>query len=175
MPDGSSCLPTAGSLVGQRRGLLEAGEDFPLVGAQRGAVADQRRNRGAGSADARLVPAPLTGGAWLALPVAAGRARRQGAVGWAAAAWSMALISASVVVVNGSVLRAARLRTSAPSSADMVRSAKTLARPGARPSGSKRVTSAARHRANTLSKAALNSSSPGASSRTMVAIAQPLW
>src|SRR5215472_156382 len=51
MPDGSSCLPTAGSLAPWRRGLLEAGEDFPLVGAQRGAVADQRRNRGAGSAD----------------------------------------------------------------------------------------------------------------------------
>ena len=99
--------------------------------------------------------------------------RFQGAAGWAAA-WSMALMSASVVVVNGSVLRAARLRTSAPSSADMVRSARTAARPGARPSGSRRVISAARHRANAASGAALNCSSRGASSRTRVAIGQPL-
>ena len=37
------------------------------------------------------------------------------------------------------------------------------------------VDEAARHRANTPSKSALNASSRGASSRTMVAIAQPLW
>jgi len=45
----------------------------------------------------------------------------------------MALMSALVVVVNGWVLRAARLRTSAPSSAEMVRSARAMARPGAMP------------------------------------------
>ena len=87
----------------------------------------------------------------------------------------MALMSASMVVVNGSVLRAARLRTAAPSNAEMVRSARAAARSGAMPSGWKRVTSAARHRANTLSKSALNCSSSGASSSTMVAIGQPLW
>src|SRR5882672_9185740 len=94
----------------------------------------------------------------LAVPVAARRARLQGAPGWAAASWSMALMSASVVVLNGSMLWAARLRTSAPSNAEMVRSARAAARPGAMPSGSKRVTSAARHRAKKLLKSALNSS-----------------
>jgi hypothetical protein len=59
----------------------------------------------------------------------------------------MALMSASVVVLKGSMLRAARLRTSAPSNAEMVSSVRTAARPGAMPSGSKWLTSAARHRA----------------------------
>src|SRR5207247_7279472 len=111
----------------------------------------------------------------LALSVATHRARLQGAAGWAAASWSMALMSASIVVLNGSMPRAARLRSTAPSNAEMVRSARAAARSGAMPSGSKWVTSAARHRANTLSNAALNSASWGASPRTMVAIAQPLW
>jgi hypothetical protein len=39
----------------------------------------------------------------------------------------MALMSASMVVVKGSVLRAARLRTAAPSNAEMVRSARAAA------------------------------------------------
>jgi hypothetical protein len=68
-PGGGDERPGVGGcagLVGQRRGLLEAGEDFPLVGAQRGAVADQRRNRGVGSAGGAVGTGTLTGGpGWL--------------------------------------------------------------------------------------------------------------
>lgn len=55
-------------LVGQRRGqgLLEAGDDFPLAGAQRGAVAYQPSEPGWVRLTARLLPAPLTlGPGWL--------------------------------------------------------------------------------------------------------------
>src|SRR5262249_19074554 len=110
---------------------------------------------GAGGSVVAGIPHPR---ARLALRVAARRAGLEGAWGGEAASWSMALMSASIVVLNGSVLRAARLRTAAPSSAEMVRSARAAARPGAMPSGSKRVISAARHRANTPSEPAQNSS-----------------
>ena len=109
---------------------------------------------------ARLLPAPAPSGR-LALPVVTRRARLQGAAGWEATSWSMALMSVSIGVVNGSVLRAARLRSRAPSSAEMTKSARAAARSGARPSGSKRLTSAARHRVNTPWNSVLNSSSPG--------------
>ena len=56
-------------LVGQRRGqgLLEAGEDFPLAGAQRGACCVLAAGTGVWvRLTARLLPAPLTlGPGWL--------------------------------------------------------------------------------------------------------------
>src|SRR6266851_9599921 len=86
-----------------------------------GRVQETGRRSGADGSVATGTPHPR---ARLALRVAARRARLQGAAGSEAASWSMALMSAAVVVWNGSVLRAARLRTAAPSIAEMVRPAR---------------------------------------------------
>ena len=154
--------------------LARRGEDSPLASAQRGAVANQRRNRGAGSADGQVGTGTPHAGARLALPVAtlgpaSGSGRLRGCV----------VADGADERLGGGLERLGAAGGAAEDQRALQRRDGQVGEdPGAvmgMPSGSNRVTSAARHRANTLSKSALNSSSRGASSRTMVAIGQPLW
>src|SRR5437016_867971 len=104
----------------------------PQVSRESGRISDRPISCASADVAAGGVPVFLPR-ARLVLPVAARRARLQRVAGGEVASWPMALMSASVVVVNGAVLRAARLRTAAPSNAEMVRSARAAARAGSRP------------------------------------------